>query len=349
MRVLVIGGTKFLGYHLVRELLSQGHEVTLFNRGQTPDDFGSAVERIHGDRNEPHEFRARLKGLEFEVVVDMISYRGEDSRQAVNIFSGRVGHFIHISTAAVYIVTRDFPCPLRESDFDRAILPQPVSHDGLWLYGTNKRDCELVLREAYESRGFPVTIFRLPVVIGERDYTLRAYSYFLRLTDGGPLLLPDAGLNVSTHVYQGDVVKTVVGNLMNAKALGQAYNLAMEEILSLRAFVQEAARIIGKKAALIDIPSRFLEELPCGTSISPFSGRRPLVLAVDKARQDLNFRATPLAVWLKKTIEWFFSEYNGPPPENYRWRPLELNLAQRFGETMEKVKQEILSQEVKDG
>ncbi|MGQ9471789.1 MAG: NAD-dependent epimerase/dehydratase family protein [Candidatus Aminicenantales bacterium] len=349
MKILVIGGTKFLGYHLVRELLKKGHRVTLFNRGLTPDDFGPAVERIRGDRTRRGELGHQLKSSEFEVVVDMIAYRREETEEAVQTFSGRVGHFIHISTGSVYIVTRDYPCPLRESDFFREVIPRPVGQDDWWVYGVNKRSCELVLREAFEATGFPATIFRLPIVIGERDYTLRAYSYFLRVADGGPLLLPDAGMNVFTHVYQGDVVSTIARNLLNGKTFGQAYNLAMEEIISLRHFVQKSAEIIGKEVNIVDIPARLLEGLPMGTSFSPFSNRRPFVMAVEKARQDLNFLATPFSTWLARTINWFFTQYKGELPANYRWRPLELEVAEKFIARMEELKNECLSLEVKDG
>ncbi len=349
MRILVIGGTRFIGYHLVWRFLQDGHEVTIFHRGLTPDDFGSAVKRIYGDRRQPQEFRSKLKGLEFDVVVDMIAYRGEESRQVVNILSGRVGHFIHISTGSVYIVTRDYPCPLREEDFNREVVPRPSAQDEWWVYGVNKRDCEVVLQEAFAVNQFPVTIFRLPIVMGERDYTLRAYSYFLRIVDGGPLLLPDAGLNVFTHIYQGDVVKTIARNLLNAKSFGQVYNLAMEEIISLRSFVQKASAIIGKKVEVIDIPSALLDELPCGSSISPFSQRRPFVLAVDKARRELSFSSTPVGVWLEKTIEWFFSQYNGPPPENYRWRALERQLAKEYLCQIDELKKKYSGWEEKNG
>lgn len=349
MKILVIGGTRFLGYHLVRKLLTQGHEITLFNRGLTPDDFGHAVKRLKGDRTRPEEMKAALKGLEFEAVIDLIAYKGEESQQAVDIFLGRIGHYIHISTGAVYIVTHDYPCPLREEDFDRAIMEKPKKPDNLWFYGLAKRECELALRQAYEDRGFPATIFRLPIVIGERDYTLRAYSYFIRIKDGGPLLMPDAGLNVFTHVYQGDVIETIASNLLNSRTFGQAYNLAMEEIISLRNFVQAAAEIMGRDIEMIDIPSRLLQSLPCGLSISPFSTRRPFVLSVDKAKRELNYRSTPFLFWLEKTINWFFSEYSGAFPDNYRWRSLEISLAQFFTLKMEEVKKQLVEREVKNG
>ncbi len=330
MKILVIGGTRFFGYFIARRLLEDGHELTLFNRGRTPDDFGSAVRRIHGDRTDARDFSRKLRGEEFDAAVDMIAYTGADSRSAVETLSGKVGRFIHISTGSVYIVTRDFPCPLREEDFEREVLPRPAGNAEWWLYGYNKRLCEEELREAGAKRGFPYTIYRIPIVFGERDYTLRAYSYFLRLEDGRPLILPDGGLNVFTHIYQDDVARTVAVNLLNPAAVGQAYNVAQPEILTLRAFVHEAARVIGREPEIIDAPWDVLTAAGLGTGFSPLSTRRPFVLVTDKARRDLNFSATPFPVWLAKTVRWFREEYRGAPPENYLGRRLEVEFVERY-------------------
>ncbi|MEW5899987.1 MAG: NAD-dependent epimerase/dehydratase family protein [Acidobacteriota bacterium] len=330
MKILVIGGTRFIGYHLVRILLADGHEVTVFNRGRSPDEFGKEVRRIRGDRNDRADFYAKLHQEKFDVVADMIAFRAEDSRSAVETFAGRVGHFFHISTGAVYVVTRDYPSPLREEDFDRELFPRPKKNADWWLYGFQKRECEEVLREAHLKRQFPVTILRPPIALGERDYTLRAYSYFLRLEDGQPLVLPDAGLNAFTQIYAGDIVRTVASNLLCESAFGQAYNVAQDEILTLRGFVLAAARILNHRPDLVDIPADVLERTSLGTSFSPFSNRRPFILSTAKARRDLGFSPTPFETWLEKTILWFKYDYGGGPPENYETRNREIQIAARY-------------------
>ena len=87
MDILVIGGTKFLGYHFTRRFLEEGHKVTLFNRGLSPDDFGDRVNRIQGDRNDHKEFQERLCGQWYDVVLDMIAYNAEDIANAVEILT----------------------------------------------------------------------------------------------------------------------------------------------------------------------------------------------------------------------------------------------------------------------
>jgi len=338
MKILILGGTRFFGYHIARRLLEDGHDLTRFNRGVTADDFGGRVQRIQGDRNDYGQFYERLRSLTFDVVVDMIAFQAEDSCAAVRTFQGNVGHFIHISTGSVYVVTKDFPCPLREEDFNRELLPPPKKEAEAWLYGYHKRRCEVVLNEAYQKHAFPVTIFRLPIVMGERDHTLRAYSYFIRIEDGQPVILPDAGMSVFTHIYQSDIVKTVASNLMNPSSFGEAYNLAMGEVMSVRSFVLKSADFLGRKPELVDIPWQVLEEAGLGTSLSPFSTRRPFILSTEKAKRDLNFSSTPVGTWLGRTISWFMERYKGGLPDNYKARAEEIAFVQKFREAVRSLK-----------
>ena len=339
MKVLVIGGSRFLGYHLVRRLLRDGQEVTLFNRGLTPDDFGSSVERLRGDRQDRGDFHAKLRPRSFDAVVDLISYTEEDSRSAVDTLRGRTGHYVHISSAAVYITVKDYPNPIREEDFDRELRPKPGQNDGMWLYGFHKRQGEVVLAEAHGQHDFPATAIRLPIVQGERDHSLRAYSYFLRVTDGRPLILPDGGLCAFTHVYQGDVVRAIVENLGRPTSFGRAYNLAQKEIVTLREFVLKAARLWGATPELVDIPRQVLDDSGLGVGFSPFSSRRPFILSMERAERELGFQPTPFEDWLERTVRWFKEEYHGGPPENYAGRGEEVAFAERYQQTVATLRQ----------
>jgi nucleoside-diphosphate-sugar epimerase len=334
MKILILGGTRFLGYHLAKHFIREDHQVTLFNRGVTQDDLGDSVSRIRGDRTDHKDFHKKLRAEHYDIVIDLISYKGEDSESAVKTFGSRVGHFFHVSSAAVYVVTKDYPCPLKESDFDRPLYPRP-ERSSIWDYGYNKRQCEEALFSAYQKSGFPVTILRFPIIMGEKDYTLRAYSYFLRILDGQPLILPDGGLNVFTHVYQGDIVKTVASNLLNKASFGKAYNLAQEEIISLRAFVLKSAEILARKVELVDIPSLALQKMGLKEKFSPFSSRRPFILVVEKARKDLMYSSTPFDEWMRKTVLWFTEQYSGEPPDNYRLRDKETKAVQRYKKVTE--------------
>jgi nucleoside-diphosphate-sugar epimerase len=330
MNILIVGGTRFLGYHLARRLLAEGHAVALFNRGKTPDDFGDRVERIGGDRYDKREFRERLAGHPFDAVVDMIAYTADDSRSAVEIFRGNVGHYIHIGSAAVYLVTKDYLSPLREEDYDRPLAPRPRGDAGMWDYGIGKRGCEDILRAAHARDGFPVTIVRPPIIVGERDYTLRAYSYFLRLRDGKPLVLPDGGQSVFSLVYQNDIVRAIASNLGNTRSFGKAYNLAQRRALSLKEFLERAALTIGVSPEFISIPYAVLKKVGWRPSSSPFFNRRPLVLDTRMAEIELGFTSTPIDTWIDRTVRWFADEYRSGPPDNYRSRDDEVRIVRDY-------------------
>ena len=330
MNVLVIGGTRFVGYHLTRKLLGGGHAVTLFNRGETPDDFGDRVEKIKGDRYDRSGFRKRLAGISFDAIIDMIAYTADDSRSAVEVFRGSAGHYVHISTAAVYLVTRDYPCPLREEDYDRPLAPRPPGDAGMWEYGIGKRGAEDMLLEAHARDGFPVTIVRPPIIAGEGDYTLRAYSYFLRLRDGKPVVLPDGGQSVFSLVYQDDIVRTIASNLGNNRSFGRAYNFAQQRALTLKSFLGHAARTIDVSPEFVSIPWEVLKKAGWDRSSSPFFNRRPLVLDTRRAETDLGLTSTPVDTWLERTVRWFAEEYRGGPPDTYRSRDEEVQLIRDY-------------------
>ena len=330
MTVLIIGGTRFLGYHLTRRLIGDGHEVTLFNWGEMPDDFGDSVKRIKGDRSDRKGFGKALAGTSFDAAVDMIAYQADDSRSAVETFRGRIGHYIQIGSAAVYVVTRDYPCPLREEDDDRPLAPRPGGDAGLWEYGVGKRDCEEVLREAHARDRFPATVIRPPIIVGERDHTLRAYSYFLRLRDGNPIVLPDGGQNVMSLVYQDDIVRAIAANLGNPVSFGRAYNLAQPRTLNLKEWLERAARVVGTSPDFVSIPYEVLRKAGWKASASPFFNRRPLVLDTRRAETELGFRATDVETWLERTIRWFTDEYRGGPPESYGSREEEVRIIRDY-------------------
>jgi nucleoside-diphosphate-sugar epimerase len=330
MKVLVIGGTRFFGASIAQRLVDKGHSVTLLNRGQTPDDFGESVERIRGDRNDYRGFVRQFENKSYDAVIDMIAFRAEDTQAAVKAFAGKTDHYIHISTGAVYLVTQDYPTPIKEEDFDRPLYAKPEEGNEWWDYGFHKRECENVLQKAFKESEFPSTVFRLPIVIGEKEYTLRAYSYFIRITDGKPMIVPDGGLNVFTLVYQNDIARTVVDNLLNPASYGQAYNLAQDDIMTTKSFISMAAGILGKKPELVDIPSGLLNRTPLKTSFSPYFSRRAFVMDVAKAKRDLQYRATPPKEWMTKTIRWFDRKYSGPPPDNYALREMEISFAGKY-------------------
>src|ERR1041385_7304205 len=114
MRSLIIGGTRNLGPAIVQALLQEGHEVAVFNRGQTRDDLPQEVERLRGDRADPAQLKAAIAGREFDLVVDTTLYTGAEAQTAVELFADCVGRYIFLSTGQVYLVRIGVERPFKE-------------------------------------------------------------------------------------------------------------------------------------------------------------------------------------------------------------------------------------------
>lgn len=326
MQILVIGGSRFVGRAIVQRLLTDGHRVTLFNRGRTPDPFGTRVSRIVGDRSDQETWHLALSRRRYDAVIDVIASRQEHSRQAATALAGRTGHFIHISTASVYVVREGLYCPFREEDFAGRLLPRTAANKASWLYAYHKRCCESTLQQAWEHDQFPITSLRLPMVVGPGDYTERFGAYIERLADGGPILLPEGGLNSWGFLWVADIAEVVAGNLGNAATFGKAYNLAQREVVSLRQLLETTASQLGRPAQLVSVPSELLERVGLGTAFSPFSHDHDIVLDTTEARRDLLFEPTPFAAWCPRLVAESVAALGRRPTSFYATRARELQL-----------------------
>ena len=327
MRVLVIGGTKFLGYHLVHHLIELGVKVVLFNRGITPDNFADKVERIVGDRNNHKNFYETFHKQRFDVVVDLIGYDPEDIEVAIKTFKNYIGQYIFISTGQVYLVTKNKHQPANEEDYYQNIIDCPPGEEAAYLYGVRKRACEDLLVEAFNSQHFPSTRFRCPIIHGPHDYTLRLYSYLIRLQDEHPLIISEGGDSIIRHIYVKDVANTIASIFQIDQTKGKVYNLASEEVLLLSELVELMAKILMKRQTVYHIPANFIERNGISLEISPFSGKWVSYLDSTLAKEEIDFTPTAIKEWLGETVNWFINDYNGDFPENYRFREKEIALA----------------------
>jgi len=329
MKVLVIGGSKFLGYHLTRSLLELGVQVTLFNRGKSPDDFGNRVKRIIGDRQDHQWFYEQLHGQRFDAVIDLIGYDPLEVEVAEKTFRDHIGLYVFISTGQVYLVTENKHCPAREKDFYQPLIDCPMGEELSYEYGLKKRECELLLEKRYRSTQFPAVRLRCPVIHGARDYTLRLFSYLLRIDDGFPLIIPENGDKIIRHIYVQDVVQTILKILTNDSVRGKVFNLAQHEVLTLSEFLTMIASLMNKEIKIRMVDQQALKEYMIPDDISPFSGRWVSYLDPAYAQQDIGFTSTHLPNWIPEVVSYFIKEYQGPTPENYQSREKEIKYLER--------------------
>lgn len=328
MHVLVIGGNRFVGRLLAARLLAGGHRVTLLNRGRLLDPFGDRVERLTCDRTSP-EFEQILGGRHFDAVVDLAAFAGDDGRRAVPLFRGRVGHYLMVSSGQVYLVRESCRVPSRETDAQGPLLPRPRDPEDLpdWEYGIGKRDCEEALATAGRD-GFPATRIRIPMVNGPLDDRRRMESYLLRLTDGGPLLVPGGGAHRVRHVDGSEVARFLASILGRTETFGQAYNLAQEETPTLLELLTALRERLGSSAELVEVPEAALRARGLTpVAVSPFSGRWMSFLDPARARDELGFRHAPLSEGLATMVGSFLAHPRTDPPKGYARREEEISLA----------------------
>lgn len=331
--ILIIGGTRNLGYFLVNDLLMKGHNVTVLNRGQTLDQLPASVERLHADRRDFEQLKNRLQKRTFDAVVDTTLYNGKDAQSIVKLLNGYTGHYIFLSTGQVYLVRTGISRPFREEDYIGSVMDPPVNNKfdyENWLYGIEKRQAEDVFSGAWESKHFPVTSLRLPMVNSERDHFNRILGYVLRLKDEGPILVPKGSHLLLRHVYGMDVIQAIIKLIEDKNGCGLAFNISQEETLSLEEFLSLLARLLGCSAKIVFVERNLLESRQLIPDCSPFSD--PWMSELDNLRSkiDLKMEYTPLPVYLKHLITYYqHIKYQIPVGYQRRQEEIEIGLRKK--------------------
>jgi nucleoside-diphosphate-sugar epimerase len=305
---LIIGGTRNLGPDLVAALLARGDQVTVLNRGVTPDDLPREVQRLKADRSDAAALGAALRGLSFDLVVDTTLYTGPDAEAAARVLGGRAGRYVFWSTGQVYLVRTGLESPFRESDYDGPVMAEPlrtntIDHDN-WRYGVDKRAAEDALRAAFHARAFPYVSLRMPMINSPRDHYTRLAAYVHRLLDSGPILVPDDqdALRLR-HVYGGDVVAATLRAGEPGVPAGTCLNVSQDETLMLEAMLAPVGRQLRRAVTLVRRPRAELERLSLLPSCSPWSGRWMSQLANERSKAALALSYTPVADYLPGLVE----------------------------------------------
>ena len=330
MRSLIIGGTRNLGPSIVHALLQREYEIAVFNRGQTRDDLPQEVERLRGDRTKSEELKQVLAGKEFNLVIDTTLYTGAEAEVAVEIFKGRVGRYIFLSTGQVYLVRVGVQRPYKEDDYAGPVMAEPaksnVSEYENWRYGFDKRAAEDVLAGAWAKDNFPFTSLRLPMVNSERDHYDRIYGYFLRIQDEGPILIPDEGGAPVRHVYGEDVVQAITRLTESEKGKGRAYNIGQDETLSLVEFLELLAATMHCPLKIVRAQREELDREGLLPHCSPFSGKWMSSLENVRSKAELGMQYTSVATYLKKLVS-YFQAVRPHMVEGYQQRAREVEFA----------------------
>jgi nucleoside-diphosphate-sugar epimerase len=313
VRVLVIGGTNFIGPPVIAELHRQGHEVTVYHRGLHEPDLPPGTRHIHSPRAAIPvlHFPSALSDPQPNVVLHMFPVGEEDARAAAARFAGLAERIVAISSGDVYraygrlLGTEPGPAdsvPLGEDAPLRKIhFPYRHAAEGPtdWTYHYDKILAE---RALLESR-LPTTVLRLPAVYGPGDQHRRFRPYIKRMLDGRAFLLVDslqAGWRW-THGYVENVARAIVACLTDERATGSVYNVGEPATPTVAERIRRIAAIIGWDGALISIPH---DRLPQHLR-TPYQPRQDLILNSGKIRNELGYGETVSEEeGLRRTIHW---------------------------------------------
>ena len=235
MKILVMGGTRFVGRPLVARLQAQGHALTLFTRGKNPVPAG--VEHLCGDRSSDEGLSA-LQGRSFDVIVDSSGRKQEDSSRVVAITGAPSHRFVYVSSAGVYADSEQWP-------LDESSPTDPQSrHAG-------KADTEAWLRQ----EGIPFTSFRPTYIYGPGNYNPVERWFFDRIVHNRPIPLPGDGSTITQLGHVDDLAEAMARCIEVDAAANRIYNCSGKQGISFRGLIRAAALACGRDPDDLDLRS----------------------------------------------------------------------------------------------
>jgi len=249
MKVLFVGGTGVISSACAQLAAERGIELYFFNRGQSSRPVPEGVQILYGDIRKPSEAAGVLEGYTFDVVVDWISFVPEHIETDLTLFRGRVGQYIFISSASVY-QTPPASLPVTES----TPLDNPY-----WEYSRQKIACEERLVQAYREEKFPITIVRPSHTYDATKLPIRGgYTAIDRMRQGKKLYVPGDGTSLWVLTHHKDFAKGFVGLLGNSRAIGDAFHITSDEVLTWNQIYELLAQAASCQPQLVHLPSEFI-------------------------------------------------------------------------------------------
>lgn len=297
MRLLVLGGTKFLGRGIVDAALAAGHAVTLFNRGQTNPGLYPDVDGLRGDR---HGDLSALQGRAWDAVIDPSGYFPRDVRASAELLRGVVGHYVFVSSISVYAFP--FPAGIDESAPLRPVVEEADEVTGE-TYGGLKVGCETVLREVFPGAHANV---RAGLIVGPHDPTGRFTYWPVRVARGGAVLAPGDPERAIQVVDVRDLGAWLV-HLAERRIAGD-FNAVCEPVLTMGGLLETCRTVSGADAELVWMTDEFL----LGEGVGPWM-ELPLWLEpaeagfvqVDVSRAlAAGLACRPIAETVAATLDW---------------------------------------------
>jgi nucleoside-diphosphate-sugar epimerase len=307
MKVLFIGGTGNISLAVTQLAAVRGIELTLLRRGKRTADLPGGVRTIVGDIADEAGVAAALGDRHFDAVVDWIAFTPDQIERDIRLFRGRTNQFIFISSASAYqrpvghyLITESTP------------LVNPY-----WQYSRDKIACEERLMLAYREEDFPITIVRPSLTYGNTQIVLavnswqKSWTAIDRMRKGKKVIVPGDGSSLWCITHNSDFARGFVGLLGHRQAIGHAFHITSDEVMTWDQFYRISAQAAGVEARIVHIASDFLGACDPG-EIGSLTGDKASSVVFDNSKIKRfvpEYCATvPFAEGIQRTIDWFDAE-----------------------------------------
>ncbi|WP_256759431.1 SDR family oxidoreductase [Cohnella sp. WQ 127256] len=254
MKALFIGGTGTISSAITKQLLEEGCQLYLLNRGNRNVDLPAGVNCIQADINDEDHVAKLIEDLEFDVVADFIAFEPSQLERDFRLFNGKTKQFMFISSASAY------QTPL--SDY-RITEGTPLSNP-YWEYSRNKIACEDYLMKQYRDNGFPITIVRPSHTYDERSIPLGvhgskgSWQVARRMLANKPVIIHGDGTSLWTMTHNSDFAKGFIGLMGNIHAIGESVHITSDETVTWNQIYEAIADALGVKLNAVHVSSEFL-------------------------------------------------------------------------------------------
>ena len=247
LRVLFIGGSGVISSACAREAVNAGIDLYVLNRGQsTTRPLPDGVAELRADVRNPEAVRDAIGGLDFDSVVDWVAFTAEHVRSDIDVFRGRTGQYVFISSASAY-QTPPARLPVTES----TPLRNPF-----WQYSRDKIACEDLLVREYRENNFPATIVRPSHTYDATKTVLSGgWTALARMLAGKPVIVHGDGTSLWTVTHNTDFARGFVPLLGHPRTLGEPFHITSDDVLTWDQIAHALAAALGVTARLVHVPS----------------------------------------------------------------------------------------------
>lgn len=312
-KILILGGTGFVGRILTENLIEEGISPVLFNRGKRNAGIFPGLRKITGDRNT--DDIKQIANENWDTVLDFSCMLPDNLEEIVNMLKGKAGRYIFVSTGSVYPMDSPelWKSPVKEETQTLECTPeQRKNPDVMSTYGEKKAECERVLLTA---GWLDSIIFRPALIYGRYDPTDRFYYWLYKVQTQNKILLPDNGRDMCTNTYSDDFAM-LIRAAIDIENHNTVYNASTHDMVSLKQYVDIACEQLEKSPELVNASLEFLE----GNKVTPWAdlpmwlGGSNLIMDYSKAVKDFNIKFLSFPDSVKGCID-YYSSLNWPEPK----------------------------------